>query len=86
LVNYFDLNPERRIEMSEPIILDGGGTMVTIQLPASFKQETPEGHFSVSPEPTNEPFQRIVVTDKVTGEVFLNHLLSDGRKWIIEIK
>ena len=72
--------------MSEPIILDGGGTMVTIRLPASFKQETTHGHFSVSPKPTNKPFQSIVITDKVTGEVFLNHSLNDGRIWTIEIK
>jgi hypothetical protein len=60
--------------------------MVTVQLPVSFKQETPHGHFSVSPESTTAPFQSIVVTDSVTGDVILNHSLKDGRKWTIEIK
>jgi hypothetical protein len=72
--------------MSEPIILDGGAQMVTITLPAYWQKEpTCEGKLSVSPQPENAPFERIVVTDS-KGQELLNWPLHPDGQWKIEIK
>lgn len=73
--------------MSEPIILDGGAQMVTITLPAYWQKDaTEEGKLSVSPEPENAPFERIVVTDSETGNELLNWSLKPNGQWKVEIK
>jgi hypothetical protein len=86
-LNCSDLNLERRTEMAEPIILDGGAQMITIKLPTSTQKDATEGgKFSVSPEPKDAPFERIVVWDHETGEVVFNLPLDDKTRWKIEIK
>jgi hypothetical protein len=73
--------------MAEPIILDGGAQMVKIKLPYAFKRKAEKGgEFAVTPEPSDAPFQRIVVTDLETGIEKFNWRLDDGRQWKIEIK
>jgi len=73
--------------MAEPIILDGGARMITVKLPTYFKRDAKEGgKFSVSPKSKDAPFQRIVVTDHVTGEELLNWSLDEHKQWKIEIQ
>ena len=73
--------------MSEPIILEGGAQMITIKLPTSCQKDATEaGTFSVSPEPGDAPFQRIVVTDPETGKEEVSWSIDPNKQWKIEIK
>ena len=72
--------------MGQPIILDGGAQMFTIQLPAAFTKKVGAGKFSVTPEPQNEHFKIIVFTDTKTGKKWLERPIDDETRWKIEIK
>lgn len=72
--------------MAEPIILDGGAQMVKIKLPTAFKKDEKKGcEFSVTPEPNDAPFRRIVITDLETGSEEVSWPIDDRRKWKLEI-
>ena len=73
--------------MAEPIILDGGAQMVKIKLPTAYKQDAEESsEFSVTPEPDNAPFERIVISNHETGKEVFKLPLDDKTRWKIEIK
>ena len=73
--------------MAQPIILDGGARMISIKLPTYFKKIAKEGgKFLISPKSKDTPFQRIVVTDRETGQEVLNWPLDENRQWKIEIQ
>jgi hypothetical protein len=72
--------------MGQPIILDGGAQMFTIQLPACSTKEAGAEKFSVSPELHNERFKIIVISDTQTGDEIFTLPLDDETRWKIEIR
>jgi hypothetical protein len=77
--------------MGEPVILDGGDRTITIMLPPSFQNGTPDAtvtakeNFSVfSVTQDTEPFQTIVITDTATHIEVL--IPIKARRWRIEVK
>ena len=84
--DYLNLKLERGTEMPQPIILDGGARMITIELPSSFTKDEQSGKFSVSPDPDNEHFQSIVIKDEKGRPVFTQAINNIEERWTIEIK
>jgi hypothetical protein len=65
-----------------PVVVGGGPQMITIQLPASFKN-TQAGRFVVEPKDMAVPFKSIVVMNK--GQKAFG-LTLDSTDWTITIE